>query len=232
MPYNREQIYLTWGGSLPSSASVTGDEIWQCGVRFASLGGTGTAMGGFNAFSLADVAAAIKAYHALSTVYIAQDVRLEWVKAAYLRTDGKYATDPRVEGISPFQLGGGGSGFLQPLQASVAVTLWSGETLGRANYGRFYLPTPSLPRTLYTATMGVTNSANIATNTRNMLQTVDGEISTLQWDWELAVMSSVGLGATKPVTEIKVGNVVDTQRRRRNAITESYSVAAYTQQGP
>lgn len=231
MPYAQQQIYMTWGGTLPSTTSVTGPEIWQCGVRFSSLGGLGSAVGGFNAFSLSDCANIIKTFHSSATVYIAGDVRLDWVKAALLRTDGEYAVQPRVHGFVPGIVGGGGSGFLQPLQASIAVTLWSGETLGRANYGRFYLPTPSLPRGYGLASIGDTNAQNIADAARTMLQQLDGEVSTVDWDWQLSIMSSVGTGDAKPVKEVRVGNVVDTQRRRRNAVTEKYFVAPYTQQG-
>lgn len=232
MPYAQQQIYITWGGSLPSTAGFTGPEIWQCGVRFSALGGVGTALGGFGAFSLSDVATAIKTFHTAANTYIAGDVRLEWVKAALLRTDGQYATQPRVEALAPFVQGGGGSANLQPLQASVAVTLWSGETLGRANYGRFYLPTPALPRNFGLPTIGDTNAQNIANNAKTMLQAIDGEVSTVEYDWQLAIMSSVNTGVSKPVKEIRVGNVVDTQRRRRSSVEETYFVTSYAQQGP
>ena len=41
----------------------------------------------------------------------------------------------------------------------------------------------------------------------------------------ISIMSSKGAGTTKGVTTVAVGNVVDTQRRRRNRLTENYGTA-------
>lgn len=223
MTYASESIYLTWGGTCPSSGSTTGAEVWQCGVHFApqpGMAGVGPSFGGF---SMSDVADAIKAFHTNSEVYIASDVRLEWVKAAHLKTDGEYASEPRVQAVTP-QVFGGSSFAPQVLQASICVTLDSETTLGRAKTGRFYLPCPAVPRTLGTASIGDTNATNVALHAKTMLNAVKGEISQVEQAYYLAVMSKVGTGITKPVLSIKVGNVIDTQRRRRNAVTERYFV--------
>jgi hypothetical protein len=230
--YDVQQIYLTWGGSLGSVGTNVGKEIWQCGVRFAALGGVGTPIGGFGAFDLGDVANAIATYHADPTLHLANDTRLSWVKAALLRVDGEYATEPRLHTFPSGVQGGGGSNSLQAFQVSLAVTLWSGETLGKANYGRFYLPAMNITRTYGSGTLTSFYTDQIATATRTMLQAVDGELSTLNYDWRLAIMSSLGNGTHKPVAQIKVGDVLDTQRRRRNALDETYAVLPYTQQGP
>lgn len=226
MTYASESIYLTWGGTAPSSASVTGPEVWQCGVHFApqvGMAGVGPSFGGF---SMSDVADAIKAFHTNTETYICADVRLEWVKAAHLKTDGDYAGEPRVFAITP-QVFGGGTFAPQVLQASIAVTLDTGTNLGRATKGRFYLPCPAVPRTMGTVGIGDTNAQNIALHAKDMLKAVSGEITQVEQAYYLAVMSKVGSGTTKAVTAIKVGNVIDTQRRRRNAVTERYFSQAY-----
>lgn len=230
--YAQQQIYLTWGGTMPALAGQTGKEVWQCGVRFSAIGGAGSPSAGFQAFSLDDVAADIQAWYQNSNMHIASDVQLSWVKAALLRVDGVYAEDARIFSYLPALQGGGGSAALTPLQCSLVVTLASGQTTGRANYGRFYLPPMSVVRDYGQGTISSSYTAQIASQTTAMLQAVDGEISTLEHDWQLSIMSSLGNGLTKPVAEIRVGNVMDTQRRRRNAIDESYSITAYTQQGP
>ncbi len=42
---------------------------------------------------------------------------------------------------------------------------------------------------------------------------------------EAAIMSEVDGGTTRGVTSVAIGRVVDTQRRRRNKLTEEYSFA-------
>ena len=44
-------------------------------------------------------------------------------------------------------------------------------------------------------------------------------------DARVVIMSSVGAGTTKVATTVRVGNVRDTQRRRRNGIPEAYQSA-------
>jgi hypothetical protein len=221
MTYLSESIYLTWGGTAPSTASVAGPEVWQCGVHYAPQVGMAGVGPTFHGFSMTDVAAAVQAFHTSATTYIASDVRLEWVKAAHLKTDGDYAGEPRVEAITP-QVFGGGTFAPQVLQASIAVTLDSGTNLGRAKTGRFYLPCPAVPRGTGSPFIGDLNCTNIATNAQTMLKAIAGELTQVEQAYFLAVMSKIGTGTTKAVTSIKVGNVIDTQRRRRNAITERY----------
>lgn len=45
--------------------------------------------------------------------------------------------------------------------------------------------------------------------------------------WTPVVVSQTGTPATHNLNAIKVGNVFDTQRRRRNKVIETYSTVAY-----
>jgi len=60
-----------------------------------------------------------------------------------------------------------------------------------------------------------------------MLKAISGELTQVEQAYYLAIMSKVGSGTTKAVTAIKVGNVVDTQRRRRSSLVESYFSQVY-----
>jgi hypothetical protein len=229
MAFDKEHIYFTFGGHSASNASTTSPEIWQCGVRYcpnnAGLGVEDT----FHTWSLDDAATAVATWFQQVTMYFASDTRLDWVKAARIGVAGHYMEEPRIKVFTPYIQGGGGSAQLLPLQVSVAVTLDTGKTIGRAKRGRIYLPPMSLvARTLTSAALGQTNQQNMCDGTKNMLAAVQGEISQFEQEYKLAVMSNIGTGSHNFVTKVEVGSIVDTQRRRRNQIKETYYGAPAT----
>jgi hypothetical protein len=227
--YKSDHIYITWGGTAPSGANFTGPEIWQTGAHYAPRDdGIPFSMAQiFAGFSLNDIAADVKAWFTDPNMHFSSDVRLDWVKAAWIKTDGEYATDARVVSVVWPSGGGGGGSLLQPLQSSMVVSLASGSTLGRANHGRLYLPTMSLGRQQNSAAVPDAARNEIGIRTGTLLKDIEGEVSQIEKAFELSILSKVGVGTTKKVTEIKVGGVQDTQRRRRNRADEIYSSVSY-----
>jgi len=117
-----------------------------------------------------------------------------------------------------------------PLQLSVVVSL---TTTGRVKpkYGRFYLP----PVGLLPGSNGKLDDANtghIADAAHDFLdRTQDAVQAVLSNLWALSIVTTKrnGLGALAwhYVDEYRVGHVIDTQRRRRNALDESYLSRAW-----
>lgn len=128
---------------------------------------------------------------------------------------------------------GAGTNLL-PLENSVAVS-WGTDRLGPRGRGRIYTPTPG--------TTVLDADGLLAAG--DALDLVDASVALLQG---LAIVN-VGVGAlnTRPVVtgptakpgipaytqygvvnEVRVGHVIDTQRRRRNAEAEGYSTDAVT----
>ena len=231
MSYDRPSFYLTFGGILFPLAS--GNEQWQTGVKFTTA----------PSFDIDDYKFALTN---ISIADILEDctqliqgqkgtglgwpnvTTVSWAKLAILDTEGRYATDPILAEQAP--VGGSFGAFPYPVQLAAVVSLWSGETFGRANRGRSYLPPPDQWWKSYTVndprpTAALSNS--IRDHYKTWLHDVAGEVSTVPMPVFPAIMSKLGAGTTKPVAHIGVGRVIDTMRSRRQALDEATVFSPY-----
>lgn len=223
MAFDRFQTYVTFGGSIGTAG--TSPEVWQCGLHFAyptSVLVPGVPTEG----QLGDLYDAFAAYLVLTANGIGEGVVLLWAKAAGLDLAGDYTTDPVIYEAGTPAAGITAVGGVPP-QVAVAVTLWSGQTLGRANYGRYYLPWVCRSVSPSTGAMSGTANQEMADAAADFI----GAANTLAADWSgtddavVSNMSAVGAGTTKVVSSVRVGSVKDTQRRRRNRIVEAYATS-------
>lgn len=118
----------------------------------------------------------------------------------------------------------GNSSPALPPQCCVVVSLQTDEP-GPRGRGRFYLP-------LIGGT--VTNGARLAPLVRDdvvqeaktLIDSVGSNLSAVGGGpFRPVVASQVGNGFNYRVNRIRVGDVIDTQRRRRDGLTEAYAVA-------
>src|SRR5436190_5515419 len=135
MTYDRKTTYLTWGGSIGTS----GRETWQTGVHLGqspSLDAPGLP----TVAQLTDlVTNQLAPFHQDTAQYISPGCALTFAKAAVLDESGSYTTDPVTVNTAPY-IGGGSAPNKGAPQLSMCITLWSGQGLGRANFGRLYMP--------------------------------------------------------------------------------------------
>lgn len=125
--------------------------------------------------------------------------------------------------ISPYS----GTGTpIYPWQVSTAVSLVAAGR-GKGKFGRIYLP----PLTYPVATDGLLSQANATALTDTMRAwfiSLDTALGTaLTRDVQLVVAGETGSGTLRPVREVRVGRVLDTQRRRRRSLPEGYSTLPY-----
>ena len=226
MAYDRQSIYFTWGGVIGSAVAPI--DVWQCGVKFAPVGAGEPAPSPGAFESVAEsISTRLVAYHSAPSSLVNTGAILTHFKLAQLGTSGHYVTDP-FEYTTPNTNGGGGS--LGAPQLAMVVSLRSGSTLGRANYGRYYLPWTAVNLSSLTAKLTAGQAAALVNDSVDMLSDVQGllqSVGGLAAPLRLSIMSSEGAGTSRLVENLRVGDVVDTQRRRRNKIRESYEVAAY-----
>jgi len=144
------------------------------------------------------------------------------IKVAALGTDGLYLVEPKIYSASS-----PASGSLEQIvpQQSVVLSLRSPTTLGRANYGRMYLPHCLLPLLAGTPTASVATADAAVADAQTFLNIVNDTFNVGSNPAVLQIMSSVGAGLSRGVTRCAIGTVNDTQRRRRNRISEVYSFA-------
>jgi hypothetical protein len=224
MTFDRPAFYLTFGGTLYPLAS--GHEEWQTGLKFAPALGTDpeTMQSRLADISITDILAActklITGNYPV-TMNWSNIVTIDWAKLAVLKTDGHYQGSP-VLAEQTGKVGGSGAFPIAPQLAAV-VSLWSGETFGRANHGRSYLPVPYM----FLNTAQVTEpraTAAAAASLRDVfklfLADVAGEVDGVTLGTFPAIMSSLANGTTKHITKVGCGRVIDTMRSRRTSLAE------------
>jgi hypothetical protein len=149
------------------------------------------------------------------------------VKAVRLAKDGRYdGTDPAVSSPAG-TVTGSRPGSPMPAQVALVATLIAGSGKGLAGKGRMYLP--GVSETISgNGHLDQGYCVKWATNLAAFFNTINGSFDA---PGEVINVSrghkkQLGLGARNvPVNGVRVGNVYDTQRRRRNALAETYSAA-------
>lgn len=206
---------VTFGGSL--RAKGTQNDVWQCGVR-----GFDTNLGQVPVPQdrLQDLTNAllprIATWFSSIGARIPATTLLLWCKAANIDGAGHYTGDAAVTNGST--AGNQGTQTL-PNQCSLVYTWDSGVTLGKARTGRIYPPNTAIP--LGGGDAISTGSADeAATAALNLLTQLTYSNAGLVF--QPCIVSSSG--TVRDITSVRVGDMIDVQRRRRNAVRETYSV--------
>lgn len=227
MSYSRAHYYVTFGGTIGGSSTVQASvEAWQSGCRFAPILGNpsntvSTLLAQLDSISVSDILGDVTALVRTGTPPYSEAVKVGWAKVAVIDVDGHYAGDPKIAEQTP--LGGvGGQGMPWP-QLAWCVSLWSGQNLGQANRGRMYLPCPNQisPDPLTGQITPPSHVNSFRTGVRAMLEAINGEVATVAVDVRPSIMSKIGAGATKTISFVGVGPVMDTMRSRREALDDT-----------
>jgi hypothetical protein len=243
--FDRPYTYVSWGGRI---GGIGSPEIWQCGIKLANVGPTGGG-GGVGALTTPgrpDIDALEDFYALAATMHttagICSGAWLTWARAASVGTNGlETGGDPVIyEGTATAgSVGTYDSGLTVSAaspQDALCVTLWSGQTTGSANYGRFYLPWFAGPIDTTTGVMSSVTCGNIAAAVHTFLDSVNDWADALAGTPDVAIMgqeSGAGVENPKPALTkrcnvVRIGNVKDTQRRRRNRLAEAYTGVVLT----
>lgn len=215
MPYPVRHKLLTVMGT-----TFTAADIFSFSVRIippiASLG--------VSQAQVDALAAATQTMFANANLAICPWNRMTAIKLAPIGTDGHYPPgEDAFEHIYASGIAGGAvvSNIIWPPQCSYSVGLGTAALRGRGHIGRFYLP--SMAFNVSTATGKVGDlSASAGAVIRTWLNAINAtpDIGTV------GVITSLGSGTSRVVDHIRLGQVIDTQRRRRNAISETYTTVA------
>lgn len=166
------------------------------------------------------------AAHGVSSGYITTQVK---VAQHIAETEATDLQSVDFYTVSPLMDGGGTSGAL-PAQISLAMTLTSELQRGTGSKGRMYLPGIN---TAVQTTDGHLISSYVATLSNNFKTFLDS-VNTAAGTSGKLILASKGHkipgpipndylgGVSAWVTGCRIGNVYDTQRRRRNGLTEAY----------
>jgi hypothetical protein len=209
-PFITPHLYVQWGGKLP------GSEQWSCGLRMAPRN-TGPWPATDAAANLTAISTAISAFHTRVASKIDTRALLSFCKVNMIGVDGHYVLPTTNEHIYADIAGGGGTQMF-PNQVALAVTLQTAFSRGPAHQGRFYLPLPAT---------GVGSNGAIdptdQSNVKGSANTLLTALNAVSASYGVSVFSrKLGSPAQNMVTGIKVGGVLDTQRRRRRSMAEAY----------
>jgi len=153
-----------------------------------------------------------------------------FVKGALLNNDGKTMLQNVVQHDYSPAINGAYNGGTNPPQIALVVSLRNTERRGLGVKGRMYLPGIGQPIQPDGKIIGVA-ADEMATNFQTFVNAINADFA-IPGRMVMASKGGSGLfpapGRVKEVHEIKIGNVYDTQRRRRNALVESYSTRSIT----
>jgi hypothetical protein len=219
MPFAAKVIHVTLSGQM-----LGGAEEWQTGFYMGQAEGDAPVPTTLFTDAVRD---AWETYFETSNHVISQHYTFNQVKAARLGTDGKYDGSDVAVSFPAGSVVGGYGGQVMPPQIALVATLIAGSGKGLAGKGRMYLPGVSATVDA-TGHIGGTVPQLIATGLATFFNTINAS-----FDAPGSVINAskghknfLGAGARNvPVNGVRVGNVYDTQRRRRNALAETYSNA-------
>lgn len=220
MTYGGQFLKITWLFRIGGT-----DEVADTSLNYTSAPGWTGAVAGLAQLDDADLVSMRESYNDnmmdLDHISWASYSDLYGIKVAAIGTDGHYLTDPLVA-ETDIPESGTAEGVLP--QSTVVLSLRSGFTIGKGNYGRIYLPHTTLGTVTGTPYANPTNAAAIATAGKTFLNDVTATLNAaLTATVFPAIMSQAAGTPTRGVTEVAVGTVTDTQRRRRNRLIEAYS---------
>lgn len=220
--YDRRHFRVTLEGT-----NATDQDIWTTGWRIApSLVTESTVNYPQMAGRLLEsVREASETFWDAVKPYIGRATRLNSVKVAPVDVDGRYI-DNMDSVVYDWEtpLAGGPSAAVHPPQISVVASLTTGIRRGNATHGRMYLPLTAIPINSTTFVIEANHRQTVANAVVGLLDDSISLIADVSLD--PVVMSNKGEGTTRTITDVAVGSIADTQRRRRNRFTEEYTIVS------
>lgn len=209
---------VTFGGTLVETTSF--DEIWECGVRGFNMPAANIPVDPSQLQNLVDDIATrttgnLADWFVAASSFMGGDARMTFVKAVNVGADGKYTSAPARHEFTPAIAGG--SAQTMPSFCSVALSWTTGIRFGKARMGRIYPPNFGVPSANGAIIQGTAQSALVDSGIGLI-----GTLSSAGAEFEFQPQVVSKSGPHHKITGVRVGNVVDVQRRRRNAVRETY----------
>jgi hypothetical protein len=201
-----------------------GAEQWSTGF-FLGQEGADAAPG--SVLACTAILNAWRTYFASATSYVSLQYATTQCKIALINADGHTDLSHVYYDYPATALIGQQGTNTHPPQCSIVVTLQSVRPRGLASKGRMYLPGISAAMS-GNGKISTANRDSIALNMKTFFDTLKASFDVPD---EL-ILAAKGTGILPALTaqndyvhSLKVGDVIDTQRRRRNGLVESYQLA-------
>lgn len=208
-----------------------GSEEWSTGFYLGATDADAADPGSTTAAALAPL---WTTFFTSANSKIASTYKTTMIKVSQLETDGDVDLDMIDIYDYPTAISGASAVAPMPPQISLAATLTSDTQRGLASKGRMYLPGINVTLSASDPHVNSTDVNLIATQLKTFFDAVNADATVQGY----AVLASKGRkvtvlqdpanyfyegGVTTRVTGLRVGNVYDTQRRRRNGVSEAFT---------
>lgn len=202
-------------------------EIWSWGFQYGSAATEVPPVDPISETVFNGIVSNVIGMHSDPPTKISTQCRLTEIKVSAITNTGHVATEAdgsyrqRVITWSPEDNPGAGGSLLHPPQIAMCCTLQAVRP-GRHGHGRFYLPGCTAAVTQDGVISGAVRDG-IATSVGSTLNAINALDASAN-----AICVAGSDGITSPVNILRIGMVLDTQRRRRNAMAENYVLTAIT----
>lgn len=211
----RPHVRVTFNGGMP------GGERWSCSLAFGSDLALPWQPQDPELLTMAEQAQNVwSVFHKSFDAHFSEAVTLQRTDARVIDETGRTI---RLQQVAPALPVAGQNNPLLPNQCAVVLSLRT-ATPGARGRGRLYLPALHVGADL-NGRLAASVRDKIADVAKTMLDGMNTAAETAGYAETnaLCIASGVGLGSCPDVRQLKVGDVIDTQRRRRDAIVESYA---------
>lgn len=201
-------------------------EQWSCGLRLITDDNDTTVAAWEEACVdlVEDLAPMVAAWIGRSDSTVSTKAKLDKVSCNSIGPNGLYSDPGNPHDF--FYASGSAPTGTSPTntwpQLAVCVSLRTAVTRGYATHGRVYTPASCTAGT--TGRIPTVQRDAIANSFRDLIEDINTEDRLMiGGNIRVGVVSDMGdPGAARIVTNVMCGDVIDTQRRRRNALVESY----------
>lgn len=200
--------------------SMPGSEKWSINPVYSLPGGAG----GITQTELNTLLEAINDLVVPTNIRVAMNANTAVTGARLEVRNTSGALLMVAEGLRDATQSGTGS-LAHPYQTSIVCSLRTNTPGGRGR-GRLYWPATGQAISGTTLRIADTNQATLLDGFTSYLAAINAEVQAFDAESWLSVYSPTN-NALSQVLRLQVGDVVDTQRRRRDALPESYVTGNY-----
>lgn len=204
-----------------------GDEQWSTGFYMGTTAGD---IDPPTQKSADDLLGHWQTFFQTTLVSISSAYKTEGVRVTLYNTNGTMDATKNFYAYPTVAFAGANAGAPMPAQTSLVASLQAAPDRGLASKGRMFLP--GINHVLDTSgRISSTSVGNVLTAFKTFINAVNGDID-LYGSVINASKGGTGASVAPPINRlvenVLMGNVYDTQRRRRNTLTETYQTQAVT----
>lgn len=207
---------VVFGGNL-SNLSTMGTDTWQCNVNITPI----SLVDAFCDPYLAAIQGPLKTWFITAANLMSSIADLRYVKCNMIGTDGKYSNPTVTHRFDYTSVGVGGASSSMPITNTLAFSWSTALMRGPGSKGRIFPPIACASVIAGSDVAAATSISGAVTSAKALL-TVLASSSTTQ---ATPIVASGVNAALTPITGVRIGNLIDSQRRRRNAVNETYTLA-------